>query len=1111
VHALVREPVVTARVTTLKGHDAGRYYVEGPGSYYIDGDEPPGRWLGRGAEALGLSGDVDDDDFLALMDGRDPAGRLLGTSHHDRTVRAFDVTFSAPKSVSVLWAVGDVDTRRHVLEAHDAAVEAVLQWVEDRAHCRYRVDGEIWTVDARGIVAAAFRQHTSRAHDPQLHTHLVIANRVLAPDVRWLALDARTLKCDQRTISALYAAGLRAELTARLGLRWATVEHGQAEIADAPEDVIDLFSQRTGQMQQRLDEKLERFADDLGRPPTSRERWQLEREAVIDSRPSKTSSDAASLHDHWADQLEELGHNADRYLADITHRTKPIEPDDTTDRLSVVQALSTLRDTQSVWRPAEITREIAAAMATQIGSSAADMVARAEALASHVEDTLVVDVSRPAPPGVPLRRDGRPVTEGALDRLLTTRAILDEEEHVLDAAQRWSDQGGADAHDLPEAEDLTAVQHHAAAAVAGERRLVLVVGPAGTGKTTAMRPAVAHLHARGRACFGVAPSAAAAEVLAVDTGIDADTLDKLLIEHRLERPPQARFDLPAGTTVIVDEAAMVATPRLAELIDLAALRGWRLALIGDPMQFSAVGRSGMFGHLIDTHGAVELDRVHRFTASWERDASLRLRRGDTDVVDLYERHDRLHGGTGRQMAKATVAAWRRATEAGESAAMMAPTREGAAVLNELAQYTRITSGEIDLRSPSVKVGTSRAHPGDLVATRRNDRTLATDQRRMVKNRDHWTVETAHHDGRLTVAGRTGRVTLPADYVASHVELAYAETSHATQGRTVDRSFLFLDGQTDTRGIYVPLSRGRTTNEAFVVLHDERTAAEVVADAVARTWIDQPATALRLDRLEEPADSGRGGRRPGAHTGRAIRPVLLPEAELRTLVKQAARHQAVADKLDREVAAHDRALSDLARRRQQLTRSIETEKIRLASATRTLDDHDRPFRRRHHRFEIAQAKHNVSDLPDSIQQSEQELAELPGVIEAERASKRLTVQKATTGPDRLRAERVQIALGDDARVRGEQATTGPDQRLLDHLGPVPKNPAARDLWIDAAGRVAQHHALWGVPAGSALVGPMPPLGNDEYPVTFYAANRASHDLDRAVGRRAIEREVPGLSL
>ncbi len=90
---------------------------------------------------------------------------------------------------------------------------------------------------------------------------------------------------------------------------------------------------------------------------------------------------------------------------------------------------------------------------------------------------------------------------------------------------------------------------------------------------------------------------------------------------------------------------------------------------------------------------------------------------------------------------------------------------------------------------------------------------------MVKNRDRWTVAAVHRDGSLTVDGSTGRVTLPAEYVAADVELAYAETSHATQGRTVDRSFLYLDGPTGTAGIYVPLTRGRTSNEAFVVLHD----------------------------------------------------------------------------------------------------------------------------------------------------------------------------------------------------------------------------------------------------------------------------------------------------
>lgn len=1102
---------MTARVTTLKGPDAGAYYVDGPGGYYLDGDEPPGRWLGLGAEVLGLAGEIDDDHFLALMDGRDPIdGEQLGTSHHERTVRGFDVTCSAPKSVSVLFAIGDERVRNEVLDAHDAAVAAAFGWVEDRAHCRYRVDGEIWTVDADGLIAAAFRQHTSRAHDPQLHTHLVIVNRVMAPDGRWLALDARTLKHDQRTVSALYAAGLRSELTSRLGVRWRDVENGQAEMADAPEEVLDAFSQRTKQMARRIDEKTERFVDDLGRRPTPRERWRIEREAATDSRPTKASADVAELHQDWYDQFDALGYTPEHYLDRVTGRTRPIEGDAVTDRDTVIAALSSLRDTQSVWRPAEITREVAAAMPTRLGGIAAEIVERAQRLASHVEDALTVDISQPVPGHVPVRDDGRPVTEGALDRILTTRSILDEEEHILDLTQRWAAEGGGDVHDLDSGE-LSAVQQHAAGAVAGERRLVLVVGPAGTGKTTAMRPAVAHLHAQGRPCFGAAPSAAAAEVLAVDTGIDADTLDKLLVEHRLDRPPEHRYDLPAGTTVVVDEAAMVPTPRLAELIDLADRRDWRLALVGDPMQFSAVGRSGMFGHLVDTIGAVELDRVHRFDASWEREASLRLRRGDTDVVALYDHHDRFHGGTGRQMAKATVAAWRRATESGETAAMMAPTRAGVDVLNELAQHERIAAGEIDLRSRSVKVGTSRAFAGDLVATRRNDRTLLTDQARMVKNRDHWTVQTVHDDGGLTVAGRTGRVALPAEYVAAHVELAYAETSHATQGRTVDRSFLFLDGPTGTSGIYVPLTRGRASNEAFVVLNDERTAAEVVAEAVARTWIDEPATARRLDRPKSPASRGDGGRDTTTRPRHAIPSAPLPEQELRALVGRAAAHRSSAERISWRLRDHDRALVDLAERKEVLRDQIRHARACLADATRTLGEHDRPIHRRHHRSAIENAKREVRVLPGQIDEMETELSELPEAVEVARIAREQTV-RLDEAVRRGEPERVEQAIQADARARGMEAADQSPALIVAHLGPVPDDPTSRERWVTAAGRISQHRTLWPV-ADDVPLGPPPLGGPPGQSLTYYAATKAIAALgpDSRSLAAGIERAGGGLSL
>ncbi len=191
---------MTARVTTLKGPDAGAYYVEALPNYYLDSGEPRGRWHGRAAARLCLTGEIDANDFLAVMAGEHPRspGLHLGRRYGDDSVRGFDVTCSAPKSVSVLFAVGDHHTRREMLTAHDEAVATTVRWIEHGALTRHRINGEVTVVDADGLIAATFRQHTSRSLDPQLHAHIVIANKVTTADGRWLALDARGLKLDQR-------------------------------------------------------------------------------------------------------------------------------------------------------------------------------------------------------------------------------------------------------------------------------------------------------------------------------------------------------------------------------------------------------------------------------------------------------------------------------------------------------------------------------------------------------------------------------------------------------------------------------------------------------------------------------------------------------------------------------------------------------------------------------------------------------------------------------------------------------------------------------------------------------------------------------------------------
>jgi conjugative relaxase-like TrwC/TraI family protein len=852
---------MTVRVTTLKGTAAGRYYTEHLPSYYLDGDEPPGRWWGRGAALLGLSGDVDAEAFLALMAGLDPAtGGDLGRRFGEGSVRGYDATFSAPKSVSVLFGVGDAEVRRQVVEAHEDAVTAVLGWVEDHAHTRMRRRHHVVTVDADGIVVGVFRQHTSRKLDPQLHTHAVIANRVKAPDGRWLALDARTIKLDQRALSALYHAGLRAELTRRLRVRWEEPEHGIAEIADIDPEVLAEFSQRSNDVARRFEDKLGRLRIEVGRDPTVRERWRLEREAVVDSRPSKPDGHtAAELRHEWRERVRGLGHDPRRLVAtalgwELSH----MAVDPATAVEIVDHGLASLAEHQSTWRPAELVRELAAAVPTPVATDSAQLTDALEELAHHATAARCVDISPPVPAGAPLRRDGRPISEAAVHRALTTQAILDEEEQLLGWAERRHDpdpsRSRAAAINTAEVDSLRV---EAAAAVASSSGLELIVGPAGSGKTSLLASAATRLREESRRVFGVAPTAAAAEVLAVETGMCTDTLDKLLSDHsRPDRPPQPEYDLPAGTTVVVDEAGTAPTRRLAELAQLADRNQWRVVLVGDPRQFSAVGRGGMFAHFVDSHGAVELDQVHRFRHRWERKASLRLRAGDADVLTEYEQRGRIHGGTSDEMEAGIIDAWHQARQRGETVALMANNTVTVARLNQLAQQTRITKGGLDIATADL-VGEEWMLVGDEVVTRRNDRTLRTTQGKMVKNRDHWTITTIHPDGSVTVTGRTGSIRLPATYVAEHLDLGYAQTSHATQGRTVDTALLLIDTPADSRGVYTPMTRGRDSNRAYVVTEHNQTPVDVLAHAVTRGWIDQPAV-VRRDQLAGDWDLANSG-------------------------------------------------------------------------------------------------------------------------------------------------------------------------------------------------------------------------------------------------------------
>lgn len=276
-----------------KDHQRRDGRARGPVDYYLDPDEPSGRWWGAGCAGVGLAGEVEAAQLARMLVARHPlTDRKLGRGYGERSARSYDATFSAPKSVSLLWGLsGDPWVRAEVLAAHDTAVTAALSWLAGHGAVARRGTDGVHQVDTHGLTVALFRQHTSRTSDPQLHTHALVWAKVQDLTGTWLALDAHLLKGQQRSIGWLYDAALRSELTARLGLAWGELEGGQADLVDVPEGLCEEFSKRSEQVEARLAAMLRRWVDEHdGAEPDPRTVAAMERDAVVKSRPKKPKS-----------------------------------------------------------------------------------------------------------------------------------------------------------------------------------------------------------------------------------------------------------------------------------------------------------------------------------------------------------------------------------------------------------------------------------------------------------------------------------------------------------------------------------------------------------------------------------------------------------------------------------------------------------------------------------------------------------------------------------------------------------------------------------------------------------------------------------------------------
>jgi conjugative relaxase-like TrwC/TraI family protein len=423
--------------------------------------------------------------------------RALGRSfspEDERSVAGFALTFSPPKTVSVLWALGDAAVSSAVLCAHEAAVEEALAFLEDHAAFTRRGHGGILQVDTDGLVAASFVHRTSRASDPQLHTHVLVANKVRAKDGHWLALDARELFCHQKAAGMLYKAALRAELTARCGVSWTFVDdNGIAEIEGVPVEPCDAWWARRHAVKAAGDALVAEREAALGRSLTSSERAQCFQLVAYRTRTPKVDAETPTevLKERWHGEAVGFGHDPGHWLAGVLGHERAVVVAHGIEELTSV--LARLEERSATWTRADVVEERARLVG---GLDAASVRQAVKTLADEVlRDPEVVSLEAPLPlvgPEFLRREDGMAQFERHGGRRFSSTGTLRREAAVLEASAAGA---GARVGIVPEAVVTSAIRvahlgEDQEAAVrgllTGGEQVALLVGPAGSGKSRAL-------------------------------------------------------------------------------------------------------------------------------------------------------------------------------------------------------------------------------------------------------------------------------------------------------------------------------------------------------------------------------------------------------------------------------------------------------------------------------------------------------------------------------------------------------------------------------------------------------------------------------------------------
>jgi hypothetical protein len=1003
----------------------------------------------------------------------------------------FDLTISAVKSVSVLHASYRVAARQArdrgdqdqaaALDARAGEIEAALMdsaretvaWLEQ--HATYTRTGHHsartgeWR-DGAGVTASLFLHHLSRDGDPQLHVHVAIWNRIQradGADDKWRTLDSRSLHNQRLAVAPVADRILETRLSALGYVMVPRADGNGAEVGGVSQDVMDLFSSRAV----AVSGELARLACDYqavhGKPPSRRTLWLLHQQAGQNTRRTKAEArrtiagqtgtaepTAAQRLTAWEAQtvhrevhaLSAVHEDVARFAAGRAGRARVVL-DDAAKRAAARIAVAEVQQLHAVWSMAQLRFEVHRALPVldpgADGAAVVDEVARLAV--SGRAGTEVVQVTAPDPADVTSlgarASDGGSIYRPPNEERYCTLAHLDTEEQILAAAKRTVPQLVSEAAAAATAEraGLNAEQRDAVimmltAVVA----MTVLIAPAGAGKSHTMADFARLWTAfTGRRVIGLTTSTNAARVLAHEGLAEsyniAEFLGKTEGSNVLRRP----IPLHQDDVLVLDEASQLATADLAMIQEAARQAGARIIATGDTAQLGAVEAGGMFRLLAQEVPASQLHEVCRFTAQWERQASIRLRDGDLAAIAAYDRHGRIRGADEEAACDRAASLWLADHLRGKDVLLLAGSNAEAAELSRRVQARLAAMGTVGPPRAALSDG-NQAGVGDLVRARLNTEIDAGS--RQLTNRDTLKI-TAFRGSDAQVQRQrldgtwTGTFRVPRGYLARHAELAYAGNVHVAQGRTVDTAHLLVTDSLSRQGLYVGMTRGRESNTAHVVtgktaLPGRQPYQQAAPESVLATVIQRDASDLSATEQIRQAQDQSGG------TGHLL---TLWSAAVRQTLHPAIDHQIKAQLTESEAWRYQREPS----------RAVLQHKLRQYQ----LAGHDiRPLIDR-----ITEAPMDRARSISSVLHGRLQRVHLPDL------GRDVTWAQRTPADAPRVAHELAAGLDQRRRELGERLAAKPEPWLTRHLGvlSLDASPALREEYVRRAGTAAAYREARGI--------------------------------------------------